>query len=284
VLLLGKSGTGKDVFAQAIHNASSRGNGPYVAINCGAIPRDLIASELFGHEEGAFTGSRRGGSPGKFELADGGTIFLDEIAEMPLELQTVLLRVIEDKAITRVGGKQTRKIDVRIITATNKNLREQIAKGNFREDLFYRINVFCVEMIPLGERPDDIERLTRWFIKRYEDSLGKKITHVDDCIFEAFERYSWPGNVRELQNVVERMMSYARSNELTGDLIPAEVLQAGNILQPLGDMESPREKERKLIERMLELDFDKMMIAEKLNVSRATLYRKFKKHGIDLKK
>ncbi len=284
VLLLGKSGTGKDVFAQAIHNASPRGNGPYVAINCGAIPRDLIASELFGHEEGAFTGSRRGGSPGKFELADGGTIFLDEIAEMPLELQTVLLRVIEDKAITRVGGKQTRKIDVRIITATNKNLREQIEKGNFREDLFYRINVFCIEMIPLWERPDDIELLTRWFIKRYEDSLRKKITRVDDCIFEAFERYPWPGNVRELQNVVERMMSYARSNELTADLVPDEILQSGKMPEPLGDMESPREKEKKLIERMLELGFDKAMIAEKLNVSRATLYRKFKRHGIVLKK
>jgi len=283
VLLLGKSGTGKDIFAQAIHNASSRSDGPYVAINCGAIPRDLIATELFGHEEGAFTGSRRGGSQGKFELADGGTIFLDEIAEMPLELQAVLLRVIEDKSITRIGGKQTRKIDVRIITATNKNLRAEIEKGNFREDLFYRINVFNIEMIPLCERTDDIHLLMRWFIKKYENSLGKKIYHVDDAIIETFERYLWPGNVRELQNVVERMMNYARTDMLTGDLIPEEILSAGKMPEQLDNLESPLETEKKLIARMLELNFDKPFIADKLKVSRATLYRKIKKHGIPLK-
>ncbi|MBN1382742.1 MAG: sigma 54-interacting transcriptional regulator [Deltaproteobacteria bacterium] len=284
VLLLGKSGTGKDIFAQSIHNASSRREGPYVAINCGAIPRDLIASELFGHEEGAFTGSRRGGSPGKFELADGGTIFLDEIAEIPLELQIVLLRVIEDKTITRIGGKQTRKIDVRIITATNKNLREEIEKGNFREDLFYRINVFNIEMIPLRERPDDIPLLTRWFIKKYEDSLGRHIKHVDDHIIEAFLRYSWPGNIRELQNVVERMMNFARANELSGDLIPPEIIKTRPKLLQISDLESPEENEKKMIIKMLELNFHKMKIAEKLNVSRATLYRKFKKYSIRISK
>lgn len=284
VLLLGKSGTGKDIFAQAIHNASSRKDGPYVAINCGAIPRGLIASELFGHEEGAFTGSRRGGSPGKFELADGGTIFLDEIAELPLDLQTVLLRVIEDKSITRIGGKQTRKINVRIITATNKNLKEEIAKGNFREDLYYRINVFGIEMIPLCERPDDIPHLSRWFIEKFEESLGKKISHIDDQIHEAFAHYSWPGNVRELQNVIERVMSYARSDALTFDLIPGEITRTKTMPGPIGDMESPQEKEKKLIIKMMELNFDKIMIAEKLNVSRATLYRKIRKHGLSLKK
>ena len=280
VLLLGKSGTGKDIFAQSIHNASSRRDGPFVAINCGAIPRDLIASELFGHEEGAFTGSRRGGSQGKFELADGGTIFLDEIAELPLQLQPVLLRVIEDKSITRIGGKQTRKIDVRIITATNKNLREEIAKENFREDLYYRINVFSIELIPLSQRPDDIPLLTRWFIKKYEDRLGKRIRHVDDVIIDAFRRYSWPGNIRELQNVIERMMNFTRSDELTYNLLPGELVNTRSTPDQLGDMESPEEKEKKVIIKMLNLHYNKIDIAEKLNVSRATLYRKIKKYGI----
>lgn len=282
VLLLGKSGTGKDIFAQSIHNASRRKEGPYVAINCGAIPRDLLASELFGHEEGAFTGARRGGHQGKFELADGGTIFLDEIAELPLELQTALLRVIEDKLITRIGGKQTRKIDVRVITATNKNPREEIARGNFREDLFYRINVFNIEMIPLCERPDDIPLLTRWFIRKYEEKLGKRIDHVEERITRAFVNYPWPGNVRELQNVIERMMNFAHGRKLTGDLIPGEILNARRVPVYVSELESPEENEKQLIIKMLDLKFHKMKIAERLNISRATLYRKFKKYGISI--
>ncbi len=282
VLLLGKSGTGKDIFARAIHNASPRREGPYVAINCGAIPRDLIASELFGHEEGAFTGSRRGGSPGKFELADGGTIFLDEIAELPLDLQTVLLRVIEDKSITRIGAKRARKVDVRIITATNRNLRQEVEKGHFREDLFYRINVFNIEMIELRQRPDDIPLLTRWFVKKYEDSLGKKIAHIDESVLEAFMDYAWPGNVRELQNVMERMMNYARTDRLTPDLIPPEITEARAVSEATGELESPVEKEKKIIRHMLDLGFDKKSIADKLNLSRATLYRRLKKYGFSV--
>ncbi|MDA8141893.1 MAG: sigma 54-interacting transcriptional regulator [Desulfobacteraceae bacterium] len=280
VLLLGKSGTGKDIFAQSIHNASRRRNGPFVAINCGAIPRDLLASELFGHEEGAFTGARRGGHQGKFELADGGTIFLDEIAELPLELQSVLLRVIEDKLVTRIGGKQTRKIDVRVITATNKNLREEITRGNFREDLFYRINVFNIEMIPLCERPDDVPLLTHWFIKRFEEKLGKQIQHVDQRILEAFLHYPWPGNVRELQNVVERMMNFAGANTLTSDLIPNEILKTKPVPQQSEELEPPVEKEKQLIRKMLDLKFQQKQIAERLNISRTTLFRKIKKYGL----
>ncbi len=280
VLLLGKSGTGKDVFAQSIHNASSRNNGPYVAINCGAIPRDLVANELFGHEEGAFTGSRRGGNQGKFELADGGTIFLDEIAEMPMELQPVLLRVIEDKSIVRVGGRKTRQIDVRIIAATNKNLREEIEKKNFREDLFYRLNVFSIEMIPLCERPDDIPRLTRLFIKKYEDILNKKIHHVDERILESFKHYPWPGNIRELQNVIERMMNFAPKNELTYNLMPQDIIKSKRMPDNLDALESPEEKEKKIVQKMLDLKFNKMQIAERLNISRATLYRKIKKYDL----
>ncbi|HPJ95101.1 MAG TPA: sigma-54-dependent Fis family transcriptional regulator, partial [Deltaproteobacteria bacterium] len=209
VLLLGESGTGKDVFAQAIHNNSERRNGPYVVINCAAIPRELIASELFGYDEGAFTGSKRGGNPGKFEIADGGTIFLDEIGEMPLELQTSLLRVIENKELMRIGGKRVRSINVRILAATNKDLVEDVSKGNFREDLYYRLNVFTIRLHPLRERRDDIPYLVDRFVKDICATMAKKITAVDDNVLQILMSYSWPGNVRELQNVLERAINIA---------------------------------------------------------------------------
>lgn len=280
ILLLGKSGTGKDIFAQAIHNASDRQSGPFIAINCGAIPRDLIASELFGHEEGAFTGSRRGGNQGKFELAEGGTIFLDEIAETPLELQTALLRVIEDKVVTRIGGRQNHRIDVRIIAATNKDLMEEIRKGNFREDLYYRLNVFSIEMIPLCERIDDIRELTSFFVKKYEDRLGKRIEKIDESIFEAFMTYDWPGNVRELQNVIERMMIFCQSSELKHELLPSHIAEAKITIDQIHHLESPEESDKKLIRKMLEMKFKKNDIAKKMKISRSTLYRKIKNYGL----
>lgn len=279
-LLLGESGTGKDIFAQAIHNASLRKEGPYVAINCAAIPRDLITSELFGYSEGAFTGSRRGGSQGKFELADGGTIFLDEIAETPLELQAVLLRVIEDKSIIRIGGSRVRPVDARIIAATNKDLLEEVRKGSFRKDLYYRLNVFTIHLLPLTQRVDDIPLLVDVFIQKYGKTLGKKICRLDEKVMDVFMRYSWPGNVRELQNVIERMMNYARSDELTADLVPPEILNSLHARGPDTDLEPPGEAEKKLISRMLALQFPKRHIAERLNVSRTTLFRKMKKHGL----
>ncbi len=283
-LLLGESGTGKDVFAQAIHNASMRKDGPYLAINCAAIPRDLITSELFGYSEGAFTGSKRGGNRGKFELADGGTIFLDEIAETPLELQAVLLRVIEDKSIIRIGGSSVRPLDTRIIAATNKDLLEEVQKGNFRKDLYYRLNVFTIHMLPLRERRDDIPLLVNVFIKKYGKTLGKNIRRIDETVMDAFTRYFWPGNVRELQNVIERMINYTRSDELTADLIPPEILNTrhapGQDMDMYVDMESPEDAEKKLIGRMLNLRFPKNQIAERMNVSRTTLFRKMKKYGL----
>ena len=281
-LLLGESGTGKDIFAQAIHNASLRKDGPYLAINCAAIPRDLITSELFGYSEGAFTGSRRGGNQGKFELADGGTIFLDEIAETPLELQAVLLRVIEDKSIVRIGGSRIRPVDTRIIAATNKDILEEVHKGNFRKDLYYRLNVFTINMLPLTERLDDIPLLVDLFIKKYGKTLGKNIRRIDNKVMDAFMRYSWPGNVRELQNVMERIINYTRSDELTVDLIPLEILNARHAPGPSLDidMESPEDAEKKLIGRMLNLRFPKNQIAERMAVSRTTLFRKMKKYGL----
>ena len=305
-LLLGKSGTGKDIFAQAIHNASNRKNGPYVAINCAAIPRDLITSELFGYSEGAFTGSRRGGNQGKFELADGGTIFLDEIAETPLELQAVLLRVIEDKSIIRIGGKRVRPVNVRIIAATNKDLREEVRKGNFREDLYYRLNVFAIHLVPLSERVEDIPLLMDCFIAKYRKILDKKVDRVDPGVLDVLMRYPWPGNVRELQNVMERMINFARTSDLTMDLIPSDILEykstreenelidqknkqrhADYPIRPLPD-ENKRfafnphaPSEREVIAKMLELGIKQKKIAEKMNLSRVTIYRKMKKYQLN---
>mgnify|MGYP003806988451 CR=1 FL=1 len=280
VLLLGESGTGKDILAQAIHNASPRKDGPYVAINCAAIPRDLIASELFGYSEGAFTGSRRGGSQGKFEMADGGTIFLDEIAETPLEIQAVLLRVIEDKCVIRIGSNQIRAVDVRIISATNKDLIEEVNRGNFRKDLYYRLNVFNIHLPPLRERTDDIPLLAKTFIKKYETALGKAFTAVDEKVWDIFLQYSWPGNVRELQNVVERMVNYASQDRLTPNLIPPEIVGIHRTSRQHVDLESPEETEKRLIRHLMTLKFNKNNIALQLNVSRATLFRKMKKYGL----
>ncbi len=279
VLILGESGTGKDIMAQAIHNASARRGGPYIAINCGAIPRDLIASELFGHSEGAFTGSRKGGNQGKFELADGGTIFLDEIAETPLDLQAVLLRVIEDKCVVRVGGNQIREVDVRIISATNKNLIDEVNKGNFRNDLYYRLNVFDISLPPLRERIDDIPLLVDLFMKKYASALNKMVVSVDENVWDVFLSYSWPGNVRELQNVVERMVNYATSTRLSVDLIPPEIVGLPQSSYRKIDVESPAEKERRLIGHLLSLKITKTKIAHQLNMSRATLYRKMAEYG-----
>ena len=282
VLLLGESGTGKDIFVQAIHNASDRKNGPYVAINCAAIPRDLISSELFGYSEGAFTGSRRGGYQGKFELADGGTIFLDEIAETPLELQAVLLRVIEDKSVTRIGSTRARPINVRIVAATNKDLQKEVQRGTFRQDLYYRLNVFAIHLVPLRERPADIPLLTHTFVKKYSHTLKKKIPRVDDKVLDIFLQYAWPGNVRELQNVVERMMHVVTAGTLTADLIPREIVAAPKSVQVGAKVPesaaAPTEKER--IIEMIRSGLSKARIARDLKIERCTLYRRMKKYGI----
>jgi len=280
VLLLGKSGTGKDIFAQAIHNAGDRREGPYVAINCAAIPRDLIASELFGHMEGAFTGSRKGGNQGKFELADGGTIFLDEIAETPLELQSALLRVIEEKSVMRIGDTRMRPVNVRIIAATNRNLREEIVKGAFREDLYYRLNVFSIQLMPLSERQDDIQLLVEQFVKKYETTLRKQILRIHPDVLAAFMQYSWPGNVRELQNIVERMMNMALGHELTAELIPKEILDSNKEIRPAVIIQSQEDNEREMITALLRSRIQKKEIAERLNMSRMTLYRKMEKYGL----
>lgn len=203
VLITGETGTGKELIARAIHRHSKRCSRPFVSVNCAAIPRDLIASELFGHEKGAFTGAlqRR---LGKFELAEGGTIFLDEVGELPPETQIALLRVLQEHEFERVGGSQAIRTDVRVISATNRDLQAAIAAGVFRSDLFYRLNVFPIEVPPLRKRKDDITMLVEYFIHRYSRQAGKKITSIDKKTLDLVQAYPWPGNIRELQNVIER--------------------------------------------------------------------------------
>ncbi|ADK15455.1 Acetoin dehydrogenase operon transcriptional activator AcoR [Clostridium ljungdahlii DSM 13528] len=207
ILIMGESGTGKEVFAQSIHNYSSRVDGPFIALNCGAIPKQLIESELFGYEEGAFTGAKKGGNLGKFELADGGTIMLDEIGEMPLDMQTKLLRVVQEGVITKIGSSKSIPVDVRIVAVTNRDLKKEVERGRFRKDLYYRLNVLPLYLPPLRERKKDIPLLIQYFIKSISQKLNKKQPVIPGQYLQKMINYSWPGNIRELENVVELIIN-----------------------------------------------------------------------------
>ncbi|MEW6661436.1 MAG: sigma-54-dependent Fis family transcriptional regulator [Bacillota bacterium] len=281
ILILGESGTGKELLAQAIHNASSRTEGPFVAINCGAIPKDLIGSEMFGYTEGAFTGAKHQGSPGKFELADGGTIFLDEIGDMPLDLQAALLRFIQDRQLIRIGGSQVIPVDVRIITATNKNLSQEVSRGNFRQDLYYRLNVFPIHVPPLRERAGDITLLARHFLEKMSHRLGKRL-YFSTTSLACLESYSWPGNVRELENAVQRL-AY---------LVPDGPIQRETVMTILGERHSPSppksmglslsDLEKDSIREAIRVNSGNLSQAAKvLGIGRTTLYRKIKKYGLE---
>ena len=207
LLITGESGTGKEFFARAIHNSSSRKDYPFIPVNCGAIPRELIESELFGYECGAFTGANKQGQIGKFELANGGTIFLDEIGEMPLSMQVSLLRVLQNKCITRIGSKKCNRVDVRIIAATNKDLRKAVQDGKFRRDLYYRLNAFNIHLPPLKERIGDITIFLDFLLKKKSLELGKPIPKISENLFQKIISYCWPGNIRELENFVENFVA-----------------------------------------------------------------------------
>ncbi|MFZ5643504.1 MAG: sigma-54-dependent Fis family transcriptional regulator [Bacillota bacterium] len=281
VLLLGESGTGKDVLAQAIHNASLRAKGPFVAINCGAIPRDLIGSELFGYMEGAFTGARKGGSPGKFELADGGTVFLDEIGDMPLELQSTLLRVLEQKVITRIGGSSVLPVNVRVIAATNRDLAGEVGRGNFRRDLYYRLNVITIRLVSLRERQQDIELLLRYFMERLGMRMGKRIISVDERVWPLIKAYPWPGNVRELQNVVERALHMADGLILRPEHLPEEIREVQNNLPVRKELMPVPDYEKQVILKLLEENQGNLsQVAGQLGIARTTLYRRMAKYGL----
>lgn len=204
VLIQGESGTGKELFANALHNASNRHTGPFIKVNCAAIPETLLESELFGYDEGAFTGARKGGKPGKFELAHKGTIFLDEIGDMPMPMQTKLLRVLQEREIERVGGTRTRSVDIRVIAATNKDLEQMVKDGQFRDDLYYRINVVTLYIPALRERPSDIELLAYSIIGKLNEKFNYTISSIDKQALDLMYNYDWPGNIRELENVLER--------------------------------------------------------------------------------
>lgn len=295
ILLEGESGTGKEVLAQAIHNRSPRRKGPFVAVNCGAIPRELIGSEIFGYTEGAFTGAKRGGRPGKFELAAKGTLFLDEIGDMPLEQQVALLRVLQDKKISRIGDDKIIPVDFRIICATNKNLEEEVDKGSFRKDLYYRINVVKITIPPLRERPEDIPELFNHFMITMGGDKAKK---VDPQVIEVLKDYYWPGNVRELQNVVERLMSMLDCEYIDVEHLPPSILNSQNkkivtdtlTISCQSQVYSAREK-RKLLQA--ENEYRELLaflskhggniseIAKEMGVSRNTIYRKMRQYHID---
>jgi PAS domain S-box-containing protein len=276
VLLLGESGTGKDVFAQAIHNAGERRHKPFIAINCGAIPRDLLGSELFGYEEGAFTGARKGGSPGKFELADGGTIFLDEVGEMSLEMQVVLLRVLQTKEVIRIGGHRVLPVNVRIIAATNKKLKEEVRNETFREDLFYRLNVIPIRILPLRERKEDIPLLANYFAGECSRRMGKKIDSLSPAVNEVLCEYEWRGNVRELQNILERSIHKTAGPVLEVNTLPAEIFHRYTIehstpLKPA--MKKEEWKKQALLQALSLHENNCSRAAKSLGISRSTLYR-----------
>jgi transcriptional regulator with GAF, ATPase, and Fis domain len=226
VLITGESGTGKELVAKALHENSSRLGGPFIKINCAAIPKTLMESELFGYEKGAFTGATSS-KPGRFELADTGTLFLDEIGEIPVEMQVKLLRAIQESEFERVGGIKTIKVDVRLITATNRDLEHEIRQGNFREDLYYRLNVVPLRIPPLRERGRDIPLLVEHIIKKFNERLGKSVEGIVSDALETLARHRWPGNIRELENVLERTMLFCMSPQIELADIPAEVSGAG---------------------------------------------------------
>ncbi len=286
VLISGESGTGKEVFAQSLHRASDRQDQPFIPLNCGAIPRDLIESELFGYEEGAFTGAKRGGNKGKFELAHKGTLFLDEIGEMPLFMQTNLLRVLEDREFYRIGGAKKIPVDVRIIAATNKDLKEEVEKGNFRKDLYYRINVLPLSLAPLRERKDDIPLFIDYFMTTKSLKLQKEPFSLSKEQLEEMLHYHWPGNIRELENMIEQFVNAQNMVPSPNDKKKRTTEAIDPKEKVFHDTFSPREIrtleeiERDHIQQALHhYNHNITAAAKALGLGRNTLYRKIKRYG-----
>ena len=285
LLITGESGTGKELFARAVHYASDRKKEPFIAINCSAIPENLFESELFGYSEGAFTGASRGGHPGKFELADRGTLLLDEIAEMPLHLQPKLLRVLQDGKVTRVGGSRQIEVDVRIIASTNVNLEEKVKNREFREDLYYRLNVIPLHIPPLRARMEDIEIITRSFVEKFSQKLAKTVIGIDDRTLSTIKAYDWKGNIRELENAIEYAVNMSENSLISLLDLPPKLQTAGKhpsaASQSSDNIMNLEELETREIEKAMRykekhgLTFEEMCTM--LGISRATLYRKIKR-------
>lgn len=295
VLITGENGTGKEIVARSIHSLSLRADKPLVAVNCAAIPEELIESELFGHEKGAFTGAEKA-QEGKFELADNGTLFLDEIGDMSLKTQAKILRILQEQRFERVGGRKTINVNVRVIAATNKDLFQEIKEGNFREDLYYRLKVFPLEVPPLRERAEDIPMLIGEFITRLNKQHGFKPLNFTDQALKVLTHYSWPGNVRELKNFVERMLIMFSGKEVGPDKLPPEITdgpRVENIAQeqlplplPEGEVDFKQARadfEAQFLETKLrEYKGNVSKLAEAVGLERSSLYRKLKAYNIQV--
>lgn len=288
VMIRGASGTGKELFARAIHNNSDRKDKPFIAINCSSIPQELFESELFGYNSGAFTGASKGGKIGKFELANGGTLFLDEIGDLPIHMQPKLLRVLQDGSFVKVGGKDSIDVDFRLLTATNRNLEEMMKEGSFREDLYYRLNVIPLSIPSLVERREDIPLMLDYKLNEFCQRLGKKNKHFSKDVIKLFMDYSWPGNVRELENVVEYLVNISTTEVITMDSLSDNMIEKMSKTKVLAEDMSLKDRmdyeEKKILKEFLdkygETREDKELIAEKLGMNLSTLYRKLSKHGM----
>ena len=281
--MTGETGTGKEVFANAIHNASTRIKNNFIAVNCSAFSKELLENELFGHKAGAFTGAFKD-SKGIFEEANKGTVFLDEIGEMPLDLQAKLLRVLESGEFLKVGDSKPTKIDVRIIAATNRNLEEEIQTGNFREDLYYRINIFTIHLPPLRERTSDIKDLANSFLHTFSSKVGKKITGFSDDYLEALKRHSWKGNIRELRNVIERSVILCDNSRLEIEVLPQElqnISEEGIKNKTLSAFELASAEKIHIQKVLNYTGGNKTETARLLNIALTTLYRKLSEYGIN---
>jgi DNA-binding NtrC family response regulator len=293
VFIAGESGTGKELVAKAIHYASLRSDGPFIDVNCAAIPEGLQESELFGHEKGAFTGALAT-HPGKFEQASGGTIFLDEIGEMSPSAQARLLRVLQERVLQRVGGVETIELDVRVISASNRDLAEMVEEGSFRQDLYYRLVVFPITLPPLRDRREDIPLLVEHFLEKYARDAGKRVTRVEAQAMEAMATHGWPGNVRELENVIHRTLLVSSGLELKFEDLPAGIGEDQTAASrapavtnsgSAGGTMNLEELERETIVRAMENNKGNLSdVARQLGIGRSTLYRKLEQYGLREKK
>lgn len=284
VLITGESGTGKELFAHAIHAESKRKMGPFIRVNCAAIPDTLLESELFGYEEGAFTGAVRRGKKGKFELANHGTILLDEIGDMPLPLQAKLLRVLQEKEVEKVGSVRTTPIDVRVIASTNQDMLASIKEGKFRPDLYYRLNVVSLSIPPLRERLEDLPELVSNLLTQLVESTGVTVRSIDDDVWAVMRSYSWPGNVRELRNVLERALHLMEEDVLKKEHIwlpaPSEELSNPAVVRPLKETQEQAERDA-LLHAMKEAGGNKQEAAKLLRISKSTFYEKWEKYKLE---
>jgi DNA-binding NtrC family response regulator len=289
VLIQGESGVGKEIIANAIHQTSRRKDGPFVAVNCGAIPLSLIESELFGHEKGSFTDAKET-KPGKFEQANGGTLFLDELGELPLDAQVKLLRVLEDKKITRVGGIKPFPVNVRILSATNKNLEERVQKGSFRLDLYYRLNIFPIQIPPLRERKEDIPLFIEYFINMFNSELGLNIKNISKEAVDQLINYNWPGNIRDLQNAIQSAMILCKEGIITREHLPLRIKGYPGLDGTKAEFDSGLDENLKsinsklekglIIEALNKCNYNRAETANLLKISRKTLFNKMKQHNL----